>query len=173
MCSPHCRTTFYFDFFRVSWVEINERHLKVTAEPIKTEKLYFKTFSVPVWQSNTDAFGALRLFHRKTINLDPKLYLARRFKSTEKRSERLYLSLITIIAEVWLYSSFTSLQRKGEPSPVMLVKSKQSETKLILKMPSACLFACCLMTPVKCPVYLYFYLKCILVRVCQSCAKGM
>lgn len=124
-----------------------------------------------MWQSNTDAFGALQLFHRKTINLDPKLYLARHFKSTEKRSKRLYLSLITIIAKVWLYSSFTSLQRKGEPSPVTLIKFKQSETELILKMPSACLFACCLMTSVKCPVY--FYLKWILVRVCQSCAKGM
>jgi len=90
----------------------------VTADPIYTAKLYLKTFSVPAWQSNTDAFGSLQCFHRETINLDPKLCLARHFKPTEKRSEKLYLSLITTTAKVWLYSWFTSLQRKGESVPL-------------------------------------------------------
>lgn len=42
----------------------------------------------------------------------------------------------------------------------------------MFKMPSVCLLACCLMTSVKCPVYLYFHLNWILVRVCQGFAKG-
>lgn len=81
---------------RIAWEE--------RAEPVLTEKLYFKTFAVPEWQSNTDAFGFLQHFYRETINLDPKLYLARHFKSTEKRSEKFYLSPITIPAAVWPYS---------------------------------------------------------------------
>lgn len=156
------------------WLKAARITWEVTAAaPIWTAKLCLKTSSVPAWQSNTDAFGALQHFHREPINLDPNLLLARHSKSTEKRSEKLYLSLITITAKVWLGSWFTSLQRKGEPSSCAdKVLAKWNQINLRDAVGFVCLLACCPMTSAQCPVYLHFNLNWALVSLCQSCAKG-
>lgn len=156
------------------WLKATRITWEVTAAaPIWTAKLCFKTSSVPAWQSNTDAFGALQHFHREPINLDPNLRLARHFKSTEKRSEKLYLSPITITAKVWLGSWFTSLQRKGEPSSCAdKVLAKRNQINL---RDAIALFVCLLVVRWHQPsarVYLHFNLNWVLVSLCQSCAKG-